>query len=91
MTETTFDLIKKKLEKASKGNRMMILSESDIACKTEYIPTEAYEQNPFWFSLSGCCQSNPHSTCWTGSVRQVIFHVFEPCGGTEDGLYTCHH
>jgi recombination protein RecA len=45
MTETTFDLIKKKLEKASKGNRMMILSESDIACKSEYIPTDAYDLN----------------------------------------------
>jgi recombination protein RecA len=45
MSETTFDLIKKKLEKASKGNRMMILGESEIANDVVYIPTDAYDLN----------------------------------------------
>jgi recombination protein RecA len=41
----TFDLIKEKLEKAAKGDRMMILSESENAAPIVYIPTEAYDLN----------------------------------------------
>jgi recombination protein RecA len=41
----TFDLIKKKLEKASKGNRMMVLSESEMANDVIYLPTDAYDLN----------------------------------------------
>lgn len=42
---STFDDIKAKLEKASKGSRMMILSESDIANTNEYLFTPAYDLN----------------------------------------------
>ena len=41
----TFDLIQQKLAKASKGTRMMVLSESEMASNVIYLPTDAYDLN----------------------------------------------
>lgn len=41
----TFDLIKAKLEKSSKGNRMTILSESQLAGEVDKISTPTYDLN----------------------------------------------